>query len=201
MNMNGGFNIDPNKFMGASVGLWGALNLTSLVPLGLGSILGQGLIGKAIGNFANAVGFNFDYSKYFAQYDAQHSKQNGQTVTAGDGQPDTSGTNPSTSSTQAPATGSTENPATPATPAKPATQTEQPVEQAQAPTGGSGVSDDAGTTRTRPSSGDGYSVSRHSDKVFWKNQVEQHIITLIKMVKSRSWRLRRQDLYFKRQNL
>lgn len=172
MNMNGGFNIDPNKFMGASAGLWGALNLTSLVPLGLGSILGQGLIGKAIGNFANAVGFNFDYSKYFAQYDAQHSKQNGQTVTAGDGQPDTSGTNPSTSSTQAPATGSTENPATPATPAtpaKPATQTEQPVEQAQAPTGGSSsASDDSGTTRTRPSSGDGYSVSRHSDKVFWK---------------------------------
>lgn len=170
MNMNGGFNIDPNKFMGASAGLWGALNLTSLVPLGLGSILGQGMIGKAIGNFANAVGFNFDYSKYFAQYDAQHGTQNGTTVTAGDGQPDTSGTTPATSSTQTPATGSTETPATPATSATPAAQTEQPVEQAQAPAGGGSGADDVGTTQARPrrSGGDGYSVSRHSDKVFWK---------------------------------
>ena len=152
MNMNGGFNIDPNKFMGASAGLWGALNLTSLVPLGLGSILGQGLIGKAIGNFANAVGFNFDYSKYFAQYDAQHSKQNGQTVTAGDGQPDTSGTNPSTSSTQAPATASTENPATPAT------QAEQPAEQAQ-PTATSSAG--SGTGEVSSTSGSTSSQATH----------------------------------------
>ena len=121
-NMNGGFNIDPNKFMGASAGLWGALNLTSLVPLGLGSILGQGMIGKAISNFANAVGFNFDYSKYFAQYDAQHGNQNGTTVTAGDGQPETSGTTPATTSTQPSATSETptapvEKPAEQPTPA------------------------------------------------------------------------------------
>ena len=89
-NINGSFNIDPNAFMGASSNLWSTLNWTSNIPLGLGSILGQGAIGNAISNFANAIGFNFDYSKYFAQYDAQHSNQNGTTVTAGDGQPDTS---------------------------------------------------------------------------------------------------------------
>lgn len=100
-NMNGSFNIDPNAFMGASSNLWSTLNWTSNIPLGLGSILGQGMIGKAISNFANAVGFNFDYSKYFAEYDAQHSQQNGTTVTAGDGQPDTSGTTPTGGSTTA----------------------------------------------------------------------------------------------------
>ena len=89
-NINGSFNINPNAFMGASSNLWSTLNWTSNIPLGLGSILGQGAIGNAISNFANAIGFNFDYSKYFAQYDAQHSNQNGTTVTAGDGQPDTS---------------------------------------------------------------------------------------------------------------
>ena len=98
-NMNGSFNIDPNAFMGASSNLWSTLNWTSNIPLGLGSILGQGMIGKAISNFANAVGFNFDYSKYFAEYDAQHSQQNGITVTAGDGQPETSGTTPTGGST------------------------------------------------------------------------------------------------------
>ena len=91
-NINGSFNIDPNAFMGASSNLWSTLNWTSNIPLGLGSILGQGAIGNAISNFANAVGFNFDYSKYFAEFDRQRAQQNGQTVTAGDGQPDTSGT-------------------------------------------------------------------------------------------------------------
>ncbi len=93
-NMNGSFNIDPNAFMGASSNLWSTLNWTSNIPLGLGSILGKGAIGNAISNFANTVGFNFDYSKYFAEFDRQRAKQNGQTVTAGDGQPDTSGTTP-----------------------------------------------------------------------------------------------------------
>ncbi len=104
---NGSFNIDPNKFMSASAGLWGVLNLTSAIPLGLGSILGQGLIGKAIGNFANAVGFNFDYKSYFAQYDAQHQSQNGTTVTAGDGQPDTSGTTQTSGTTSTSGTSGT----------------------------------------------------------------------------------------------
>ena len=106
-NMNGSFNIDPNAFMGASSNLWSTLNWTSNIPLGLGSILGQGAIGNAISNFANAVGFNFDYSKYFAQYDAQHASQNGTTVTAGDGQPDTSGTTPTTGSATAGGTAGT----------------------------------------------------------------------------------------------
>ena len=97
-NINGSFNIDPNAFMGASSNLWSTLNWTSNIPLGLGSILGQGAIGNAISNFANAVGFNFDYSKYFAEFDRQRAQQNGTTVTAGDGQPDTSGTTPTAGS-------------------------------------------------------------------------------------------------------
>ncbi len=113
-DVNGSFNLDANKFMGASAGLWGVLNLTSAIPLGLGSILGQGLIGKAINNFASAIGYSFDYKSFFAQYDAQRQSQNGTTVTAGDVQPEASGTTQNSGTTGT--TGTTDTPATPETP-------------------------------------------------------------------------------------
>lgn len=179
-NADGGFEIDQAKFMKASAGLWGALNMTSMIPLGLGSILGQGLIGQAIGNFLHAINFNFTSSSFTAG--ADNDSRNGTTVTAGDGQPDTSGAKPTSTTASAPAAPATSS--APSAPAAPATKTEQPTEQAPAPTGGSGTTTgDAGATQARPSSGNGYSVSKHSDKVFWKNQVEQHIITLTKTVK------------------
>lgn len=164
-NADGGFEIDQAKFMKASAGLWGALNMTSMIPLGLGSILGQGLIGQAIGNFLHAINFNFTSSSFTAG--ADNDSRNGTTVTAGDGQPDTSGAKPTSTTASAPAAPATSS--APSAPAAPATKTEQPTEQAPAPTGGSGTTTgDAGATQARPSSGNGYSVSKHSDKVFWK---------------------------------
>lgn len=112
-NADGGFEIDQGKFMKASAGLWGALNLTSMVPLGLGSILGQGLIGQAIGNFLHAINFNFSSSSFTAG--ADDDSRNGTTVTAGDGQPDT----PEAKAKPAEDSSAAAKPAAPATTEKP----------------------------------------------------------------------------------
>ncbi len=109
-DVNGAFNIDPNAFMAASANLYNTLDMTSNIPLGLGSVFGQGAIANAISNFTNTVNFQFDYKKYFEQYDAQRQAQQQQqtgAVTAGDGQPDTSGATQTGGTTGSASTGET----------------------------------------------------------------------------------------------
>ncbi len=104
--VNGSFNIDPNAFMAASANLYNTLDMTSNMPFGLGSVFGQSAISNAISNFTNTVNFQFDYKKFFEQYDAQIAAQKQQqtgAVTAGDTETAASGT----TQTDGTATGST----------------------------------------------------------------------------------------------
>lgn len=97
-NVNGGYNIDPNLFMGAAAQFDASTQLSSNMPFGLGAVFGQGNIGQSLQNFLKSVTFNFDFSYFKAQ-----REQQGTTETEAGGTTET-GTGTSTT----PTTGSTE---------------------------------------------------------------------------------------------
>lgn len=60
--INGNYNIDANKFMGAAAGFNATTMLAQMIPFGLGGLFSQGSVGAALNGFMKSVSFNFDFS-------------------------------------------------------------------------------------------------------------------------------------------
>ncbi len=62
--VNGSYNIDPNKFMGAAMGFNAMSSLAQMMPFGLGAVFANNSVGTALNGFMKSVSFNFDFSKF-----------------------------------------------------------------------------------------------------------------------------------------
>lgn len=94
-NVNAGYNIDPDKFMGAAAQFDASTQLSSNMPFGLGAVFGQGNIAQSLQNFMKSVSFNFDFSymKTKAEQEAE-AAQSAEGSTAGQETPATPATPP-----------------------------------------------------------------------------------------------------------
>lgn len=62
--VNGSYNIDPNKFMGAAMGFNAMSSLAQMMPFGLGAVFANNSVGTALNGFMKSVSFNFDFSRF-----------------------------------------------------------------------------------------------------------------------------------------
>lgn len=94
-NINAGYDINPEIFMGAATQFDASTQLTSNLPFGLGAVFGQGNIAQSLQNFMKSVSFNFDFSylKTKAEQEAE-AAQGTEGSTSGQGTTETQTTPP-----------------------------------------------------------------------------------------------------------
>lgn len=62
--VNGNYDIDAQKFMGAAMGFGAMSSLAQMMPFGLGAVFANNAIGATLNNFMKSVSFNFDFSSF-----------------------------------------------------------------------------------------------------------------------------------------
>lgn len=198
--VNGNYNIDPNKFMGAAMGFNAMSSLAQMMPFGLGAVFANNSVGAALNGFMKSVSFNFDFSSLRTSATAGDDTVSGgreddsdgaATPTAGGDKSvaelaksrgytptDTNGVYKNNGKfykyddkskefveckADGTALGSTEQPATSGQ-----TSSTQTTGQSTGTEQSTPVDNSAPKKKPAQTSGNGYNVSRHSDKVFWK---------------------------------
>lgn len=154
--VNGNYDIDPNKFMGAAMGFNAMSSIANMMPFGLGSLFAQNTLGTMLGGFMKAVSFNFDFSGFKV---SSNQDGNGNSVddTNDDGTPSSTPTAEDTPKAEA-------TPKAEETPKAEATPKAEETPKAEA----TPKAEETPKATTTPQNNE-YKVSRHTSNVFYKS--------------------------------
>lgn len=71
--VNGNYDIDAQKFMGAAMGFGAMSSLAQMMPFGLGAVFANNAIGATLNNFMKSVSFNFDFKNFSTSANSNNS--------------------------------------------------------------------------------------------------------------------------------